>query len=90
MRVYFSSGGLAYEFIDKMITVAMPRIREFNGFTPLSLSRLKLELRLHDIMAFPEIEAHYDTFLNVAPVDVDVHLANCRWAQGGWEERGLI
>ena len=73
-----TSGGSAFEFLDKMVTVAMPRVRNFDGFRPLEFTRDRVHLRLHDIMTFPEIEAHFDTFTNVAPLDVEVELANCR------------
>lgn len=62
VRLIFSAGSSAFEFIDKMCSVAMPRVRDFQGFRPIEMTKRRVHLRLLDIMSFPEIEAHYDTF----------------------------
>ncbi|TCD05465.1 50S ribosomal protein L5 [Erythrobacteraceae bacterium CFH 75059] len=58
-----------YEFLDRLITVAMPRIRDFRGVNPRSFDgRGNYALGLKEQIIFPEIS--YDRIEKVRGMDV--------------------
>ncbi len=60
-----------YEFLDRLITIAMPRIRDFRGVSPKSFDgRGNYALGLKEQIIFPEI--NYDRIDQVRGMDVIV------------------
>jgi len=60
-----------YEFIDRLVTVAMPRIRDFRGLNPKSFDgRGNFAMGLKEQIIFPEIA--YDNIDVVRGMDVIV------------------
>ena len=60
-----------YEFLDRLITVAMPRIRDFRGLNPKSFDgRGNYAMGLKEQIIFPEIS--YDAIDTVRGMDVIV------------------
>jgi len=60
-----------YEFLDRLITVAMPRIRDFRGLNPRSFDgRGNYAMGLKEQIIFPEIS--YDQIEKVRGMDVIV------------------
>ncbi|VAV92352.1 LSU ribosomal protein L5p (L11e), partial [hydrothermal vent metagenome] len=60
-----------YEFLDRLITVAMPRIRDFRGLNPKSFDgRGNFAMGLKEQIVFPEIA--YDNIDVVRGMDVIV------------------
>ena len=60
-----------YEFIDRLVTVAMPRIRDFRGLNPNSFDgRGNFAMGLKEQIIFPEIS--YDAIDTVRGMDVIV------------------
>ena len=60
-----------YEFLDRLITVAMPRIRDFRGLNPKSFDgRGNYAMGLKEQIIFPEIS--YDQIDKVRGMDVIV------------------
>lgn len=60
-----------YEFLDRFITVAMPRIRDFRGLNPKSFDgRGNYAMGLKEQIVFPEIS--YDSIDTVRGMDVIV------------------
>lgn len=50
-------------FLEKLIYVILPKIRDFNGFQVLSLDQKgNLSFGLQNILLFPELENHYELF----------------------------
>ena len=49
-------GRRMYEFFDRFVNVATPRIRDFRGFTPLFDGRGNFSVGLSEIIIFPEID----------------------------------
>ncbi len=50
-------GPRMYEFLDRLTSITMPRIRDFRGVSPNSFDgRGNYTLGLHEQLAFPEIE----------------------------------
>jgi len=46
-----------YEFLDRLITIALPRVRDFRGINPSSFDgRGSYTLGVRDILIFPEVE----------------------------------
>ena len=46
-----------YEFLDRLITIAMPRIRDFRGVSPKSFDgRGNFALGIKEHIVFPEID----------------------------------
>ena len=60
-----------YEFLDRLITIAMPRIRDFRGVSPKSFDgRGNYAMGLKEQIIFPEI--NYDRIDQVRGMDVIV------------------
>ena len=60
-----------YEFLDRLVTVAMPRIRDFRGLTPKSFDgRGNYAMGLKEQIIFPEIS--YDQIEKVRGMDIIV------------------
>ena len=58
-----------YEFLDRLITVALPRVRDFHGLSPNSFDgRGNYSLGVREHIAFPEID--YDKVDAVRGLDV--------------------
>lgn len=78
-------GDRAYHFLDKLVTVALPRIRDFQGLSPKSFDgRGNYALGLKEQLVFPEI--NYDTFDKVRGMDVVI----CTTAKNDQEGRALL
>lgn len=62
-------GDRAYHFLDKLATVVLPRIRDFQGLSPKSFDgRGNYALGLKEQLVFPEIP--YDTFDRIRGLDI--------------------
>lgn len=60
-----------YEFLDRLIQVAIPRIRDFRGFTPKSFDgRGNYSLGIREQIVFPEIK--YDTIDALRGMDITI------------------
>src|SRR6478609_2682655 len=61
----------AYEFLDRLLTVAIPRIRDFRGLKPTSFDgRGNYSLGVREQVIFPEID--YDAIDQVRGLDVTI------------------
>jgi large subunit ribosomal protein L5 len=50
-------GDRMYEFLDRLVTVALPRVRDFRGVSPKSFDgRGNYTLGVRDQLIFPEID----------------------------------
>jgi large subunit ribosomal protein L5 len=64
-------GARMWEFIDRLISVAIPRIRDFRGLNPRSFdSRGNYSLGIREQLIFPEID--YDSIDQVRGLDVTI------------------
>ncbi len=64
-------GAQMYEFLDRLVTIAMPRIRDFRGLNPKSFDgRGNFAMGLKEQIIFPEIS--YDAIDTVRGMDVIV------------------
>ncbi|MGH8653702.1 MAG: 50S ribosomal protein L5 [Gammaproteobacteria bacterium] len=62
-------GERMYEFLDRLITVAIPRIRDFRGFSPKSFDgRGGYSLGVREQIMFPEID--YDKIDAIRGLDI--------------------
>lgn len=78
-------GDRALHFFDKLCTVALPRIRDFNGVSPKSFDgRGNYSLGLKEQLVFPEID--YDTFDKIRGMDITI----CTTAQTDEEARTFL
>ncbi len=60
-----------YEFVDRLVTIAMPRIRDFRGLNPRSFDgRGNYAMGLKEQIVFPEIS--YDRIEKVRGMDIIV------------------
>ena len=58
-----------YEFLDRLITIALPRVRDFRGLSPRSFDgRGNYALGLKEQIVFPEI--NYDDIDDIRGMDV--------------------
>jgi large subunit ribosomal protein L5 len=69
-------GARMYDFLDRLVTIAMPRIRDFRGVNPKSFDgRGNYAMGLKEHLVFPEIE--YDKIDQVWGMDI-VFATNAR------------
>ena len=74
-----------YEFLDRLITVALPRVRDFRGLNPKSFDgRGNFAMGIKEHLVFPEID--YDKVDTVLGMDVIV----CTTAKTDDEARALL
>ena len=58
-----------YEFLDRLVTVAIPRIRDFRGLNPKAFDRQgNYSLGIREQIIFPEVD--YDTVDQVRGMDI--------------------
>ncbi|NET15825.1 MAG: 50S ribosomal protein L5, partial [Okeania sp. SIO1H6] len=63
--------GKMYEFLDRLINLALPRIRDFRGINPKSFDgRGNYSLGLKEQLIFPEIE--YDSIDQIRGMDISI------------------
>ncbi|MER3414048.1 MAG: 50S ribosomal protein L5 [Armatimonadota bacterium] len=64
-------GERMYHFLDKLITIVLPRLRDFRGLSPKSFDgRGNYSLGLKEQLVFPEI--NYDTFDKIRGMDITI------------------
>jgi large subunit ribosomal protein L5 len=64
-------GARMYEFLDRLVSIAVPRIRDFRGFNPRSLDgRGNFSLGIAEQIIFPEI--NYDDIQQIRGLDVAI------------------
>ena len=74
-----------YEFLDRLITIALPRVRDFRGVSPKSFDgRGNYAMGLREQIIFPEI--NYDDVDEIRGLDVVI----CTTAQNDAEARALL
>jgi large subunit ribosomal protein L5 len=74
-----------YEFVDRLINVALPRVRDFRGLNPKSFDgRGNYSIGIREHIIFPEID--YDKAADVWGMDVIV----CTTADNDDEARALL
>lgn len=60
-----------YEFFDRLVTIALPRIRDFRGVSPKAFDgRGNYTLGLKEQLIFPEIE--YDSVASIHGMDITI------------------
>jgi large subunit ribosomal protein L5 len=78
-------GARMYEFLDRLISIAIPRIRDFRGFSPKSFDgRGNYSLGLSEQIVFPEID--YDKVDKLRGMDITITTT----AQTNEEGRALL
>lgn len=77
--------GRMYEFVDRLITIALPRVRDFRGLNPKSFDgRGNYSLGIREHIVFPEID--YDKVTDIWGMDITV----CTTARSDDEARALL
>jgi large subunit ribosomal protein L5 len=78
-------GDRMYEFVDRLVTIALPRVKDFRGLNPKSFDgRGNYALGLREHIVFPEID--YDKVDQIWGMDVVV----CTTAKSDDEARELL
>lgn len=78
-------GRRMYEFLDRLINVALPRVRDFRGLSPKSFDgNGNYALGLKEQIVFPEI--NYDNVSDVRGMDIVI----CTSAKSDDEARALL
>jgi large subunit ribosomal protein L5 len=74
-----------YEFLDRLINIALPRVRDFRGLSPKSFDgRGNYTLGIKEHIVFPEID--YDKAADIWGMDITV----CTTARNDDEARALL
>jgi len=74
-----------YEFMDRLVTIALPRVRDFRGLSPKSFDgRGNFTLGIKEHIVFPEID--YDKATDIWGMDITV----CTSAKSDDEARALL
>ncbi|MDR1057578.1 MAG: 50S ribosomal protein L5 [Coxiellaceae bacterium] len=64
-------GGMMYEFFDRLISIVIPRIRDFRGFSAHAFDgRGNYSLGIKEQIVFPEID--YDKIDNLRGLDITI------------------
>jgi large subunit ribosomal protein L5 len=64
-------GARMYEFVDRLISIALPRIRDFRGLSPRAFDgRGNYSLGIREQIIFPEID--YDAVARIRGLDVAI------------------
>jgi large subunit ribosomal protein L5 len=78
-------GDRMYEFVDRLVTIALPRVKDFRGLSPRSFDgRGNYAMGLREHIVFPEID--YDQVDEIWGMDVIV----CTTAKSDDEARALL
>src|SRR5690606_3300819 len=78
-------GDRMYEFVDRLVTIALPRVKDFRGLSPKSFDgRGNYAMGLKEHIVFPEID--YDSVEEIRGMDVIV----CTTAGSDDEARALL
>lgn len=78
-------GDRMYHFLDKLITVVLPRLRDFQGLNPRSFDgHGNYAIGLKEQLVFPEID--YETFDKIRGMDIVI----CTTARTDEEARALL
>lgn len=78
-------GNRMYEFLDRLVNIALPRVRDFRGLSPRSFDgRGNYALGVREQIVFPEI--NYDRVSDIRGLDVVI----CTTAKTNDEGRALL
>jgi len=78
-------GARMYDFLDRLVSIALPRIRDFRGLSPRSFDgRGNYSLGVREQIIFPEID--YDAIQQVRGLDVTITTS----AKTDMEARALL
>lgn len=78
-------GGRMWEFLDRLLTVALPRVRDFKGVSPKAFDgRGNYTLGIREQIIFPEV--NYDAVERISGLNVTV----CTTAQSDAEGKALL
>ncbi len=77
-------GDRMYDFLDRLITIAMPRVRDFRGVKPSFDGRGNFAMGLKEHIVFPEID--YDKVDEVWGMDIII----CTTASNDAEAKALL
>jgi len=78
-------GDRMWEFLDRLIAIAIPRIRDFRGLSPKSFDgRGNYSFGVTEQLIFPEID--YDQVSNVRGMDITI----CTTAETNQDARALL
>lgn len=70
-------GPAMYTFLDKLITISLPKVREFNGLSDKKFDNVgNYSFGINDISIFPEIEASYNNFTSKFGLDINIITSN--------------
>jgi large subunit ribosomal protein L5 len=74
-------GDRMWEFLDRLVSIALPRIRDFRGLSPRSMDgRGNFSLGIREQIIFPEID--YDQIAGIRGLDVAITTSAANDAQG--------
>ena len=66
-----------YEFLDRLINIALPRIRDFRGLSPKSFDKVgNYTLGIVEQVIFPEID--YDKIVRTQGMDITIVIKNAK------------
>jgi len=70
-----------WEFLDRLVSIALPRIRDFRGLSPRSMDgRGNFSLGIREQLIFPEID--YDQIAAIRGLDVAITTSAANDEQG--------
>jgi large subunit ribosomal protein L5 len=74
-------GARMWEFLDRLVSIALPRIRDFRGLSPRSMDgRGNFSLGIREQIIFPEID--YDQIAGIRGLDVAITTTAANDEQG--------
>jgi len=74
-------GARMYEFLDRLLNVALPRVRDFRGLSPKSFDGFgNYTMGIREQLVFPEID--YDSILNIKGMNITINTTAKTDAEG--------
>eukprot|EP01026_Neomeris_dumetosa_P015306 TRINITY_DN15836_c1_g1_i2.p1 TRINITY_DN15836_c1_g1~~TRINITY_DN15836_c1_g1_i2.p1 ORF type:complete len:414 (+),score=39.03 TRINITY_DN15836_c1_g1_i2:149-1390(+) len=70
-----------WNFLHKVVTIVLPRGRDFfglpwDGVTPEEQNQLVINFEVTDLLLFPELESHFETFSKLGTLKIAVYTQN--------------
>lgn len=66
-------GDMMYDFLLRLITVALPRIRDFRGLSIQNINSTgNISFGIRDLLIFPEVECEYDKLTKVYGANITI------------------
>ena len=66
-------GEMMYDFLSRLITIALPRVRDFRGLSIHNINKTgNISFGVRDLLIFPEVECEYDKLTRIYGANITI------------------